>query len=199
MKATDAIMALSHHQGLFRARDLQALGVARAALTGLVHSGRLTRVSRGIYSASERPVSEHDQLAEVALKYPQGVFCLLTALQIHGLTTQSPHEVWLAVDVKARAPVMAYPALRVVRFSGVALTSGVERKSLDGVVQIPVTTVAKTVADCFKYRHKIGLDVALEVLREAWRAKRVTMDELWQSAQICRVAKVMRPYLESLT
>jgi predicted transcriptional regulator of viral defense system len=199
MKATDAIMALSHHQGLFRARDLQALGVARAALAGLVHEGRLTRVSRGIYSASERPVSEYDQLAEVALKYPQGVFCLLTALQIHGLTMQSPHEVWLAVAVKARSPVMAYPALHVVRFSGLALTSGVERKVLDGAVQIPVTTVAKTVADCFKYRHKIGLDVALEALREAWCEKRVTMDELWQCAQICRVANVMRPYLESLT
>ena len=143
MKATDAIMALSHHQGLFRARDLQALGVARAALAGLVHEGRLTRVSRGIYSASERPVSEYDQLAEVALKYPQGVFCLLTALQIHGLTTQSPHEVWLAVAVKARSPVMTYPALHVVRFSGLALTSGVERKLLDGAVQIPVTTWPK--------------------------------------------------------
>jgi predicted transcriptional regulator of viral defense system len=128
-------------------------------------------------------------------KYPCSVFCLLTALQIHGITTQAPHEVWLAINNKAREPSIDYPPLRIARFSGAALTEGVEQKSIDGVVQIPVTSVAKTIADCFKYRNKIGLDVALEALKDAWRQKKVTMDELWEAAKVCRMTNVMRPYL----
>jgi predicted transcriptional regulator of viral defense system len=126
------------------------------------------------------------------------VVCLLSALQFHGLTTQSPFEVWVAIANKARAPKMEYPPLRIVRFSGAALTEGVEKHRVDGVT-VRVTSVAKTVADCFKYRNKIGLDVALEALREAWNAKRVSIDDLWHYAQVCRVANVMRPYLEALT
>ena len=146
----------------------------------------------------DRPASEHTTLAEVASKHPNTLVCLLSALQFHGLTTQSPFEVWVAIANKARAPKMDYPPLRVVRFSGDALTEGVEKHVVDGVT-VQVTSVAKTVADCFKYRNKIGLDVALEALREAWNAKRVKMDDLWHCAQVCRVANVMRPYLEALT
>jgi len=115
---------------------------------------------------------------------------------VHDLTTQSPFEVWLAIPNKARAPKMDYPPLRVVRFSGAALTDGIEEHQIDGVT-VRVTNVARTVADCFKFRNKIGLDVALEALQESWRAKRVTMDELWRYANLCRVANVMRPYMES--
>lgn len=168
------------------------------ALSTLARQGKLTRLCRGLYAWPDRFVSEHTTLAEVASKYPGATVCLLSALQFHGLTTQSPFELWVAIANKARAPKMDYPPLRIVRFSGDALTDGVEEHLVEGV-KVRVTNVAKTVADCFKYRNKIGLDVALEALREAWNAQRVTMDELWHCAQVCRVANVMRPYLEGLT
>ena len=124
--------------------------------------------------------------------------CLLSALQFHELTTQAPFEVWLAIGEKARLPKVDYPPLRVVRFSGAALEDGIEEDRIEGVM-VKVYAPAKTVADCFKYRNKIGLDVALEALRDCWAKRRATMDELWQAAKTCRVANVMRPYLESIT
>jgi predicted transcriptional regulator of viral defense system len=123
--------------------------------------------------------------------------CLLSALQFHNLTTQMPHEIWLAIGESARHPKVDYPPLRIARFSAATLTFGVKEHTVDGV-RVRVTNSAKTVADCFKYRNKIGLDVALEALREAWRAKLFTMDELDRYAAICRVQRVMRPYLEAL-
>jgi predicted transcriptional regulator of viral defense system len=193
------ILALAQRKGLLRPRDLLEVNLPRTCLAELVEQGALVKVSNGIYATADRPTTAEDALAEVSIRYPKAVFCLLTAMRLHGLTTQAPHQVWVAVDAKARAPVMAYPSLRVVRMSGAALAEGVTQMSLDGVLQIPVTSVAKTVVDAFKYRNKIGLDVALEALREAWQSKRVTMDELWRMAQLCRVANVMRPYLESLS
>ena len=192
------ILDMARRQGLLRPRDVEACGVSRMTLSTLVRQGKLIRLCRGLYALPDRPVSEHTTLAEVASKHPNTLVCLLSALQFHGLTTQSPFEVWVAIANKARAPKMDYPPLRVVRFSGDALTEGVEKHGVDGVT-VQVTSVAKTVADCFKYRNKIGLDVALEALREAWNAKRVKMDDLWHCAQVCRVANVMRPYLEALT
>ena len=146
----------------------------------------------------DRPISEHTTLAEVASKHPDVLICLLSALRFHELTTQSPFEVWIAIPNKARAPKMEYPPLRIVRFSGAALTEGDETHTVEGVT-VRVTSVAKTVVDCFKFRNKIGLDVALEALRDAWNAKRVTMDDLWHYAKVCRMTNVMRPYLEALT
>ena len=195
----ETILELAKRKGLMRPRDLQEVQLPRTHLAELVGRGDLVKVGAGIYARADRAASAEDALAEVAIRYPGAVFCLLTAMRLHGLTTQAPHQVWVAVDVKARAPVMSYPSLRVVRMSGAALKEGVTQISPDGVVQIPVTSVAKTVVDAFKYRNKIGLDVALEALREAWAPRRVTMDELWHFAQLCRVANVMRPYLESLT
>ena len=192
------ILDMARRQGLLRPRDVEAFGFSRMALSTLVRQGKLTRLCRGLYALPDRPASEHATLAEVGSKHPNVVVCLLSALQFHDLTTQSPFEVWVAIANKARAPKMDYPPLRIVRFSGDALTEGVEEHLVDGVT-VQVTSVAKTVADCFKYRNKIGLDVALEVLREAWNAKRVKMDDLWHCAQVCRVANVMRPYLEALT
>ena len=192
------ILDLAAERGLIRPRDLTERGLPTVALTRLVRQGRLQRVGRGLYALPDRPVSEHNALAEVARKHPQAIVCLLSALRFHGLTTQSPFEVWLAIPNKARAPKMDYPPLRIVRFSGVALTRGVEDHVIDGV-PVRVTSVARTVADCFKFRNKIGLDVALEALQEAWRTKRVSMDELWRYATLCRVANVMRPYMESLS
>ena len=192
------ILTLASEHGLIRPRDLAPLGLPRVALTRLVRQGLLTRVGRGLYAHPDRTVSEHASLAEVARKHPQAIVCLLSALRVHNLTTQSPFEVWLAIPNKARAPKLAYPPLRIVRFSGAALTEGIEDHQIDGVT-VRVTSVERTVADCFKFRNKIGVDVAIEALREAWMGKRVHMDELWRCATLCRVANVMRPYMESLS
>lgn len=196
--AAQQILDLAHTQGLIRPRDIAARGLPRVALTRLVREERLTRIGRGMYALPNRQASEHGSLAGVASKYPEGIVCLLTALRVHDLTTQSPFEVWLAIPHKGRAPKMDYPALRIVRFSGKALTEGIEERVIDGVI-VRVSNVARTVVDCFKFRNKIGLDVALEALRESWDNKRVTMDELWRYAEIFRVANVMRPYMESLS
>ncbi|HRH79606.1 MAG TPA: AbiEi antitoxin N-terminal domain-containing protein [Thiobacillaceae bacterium] len=193
----ERLIDLVRNQGLIRPRDLAPLGIPRVALTRAVRRGELERIGRGLYGLPGRPVSAHGALAEVARRVPKGVVCLLSALRFHGLTTQVPFEVWLAIDNKAIVPKLDYPPLRIVRFSGAALTEGVEEHVVDGVA-VRVTGVAKTVADCFKYRNKIGLDVALEALREAWREKRMTSDDLWRYAKVCRVANVMRPYMESL-
>lgn len=192
------ILTLASAQGLIRPRDLIAQGLPRVALTRLVRQGLLTRVARGLYARPDRTVSEHGTLAEVARKHPQAIVCLLSALRVHNLTAQSPFEVWLAIPNKARAPKLEYPPLRIMRFSGAALTEGIEDHQVDGVT-VRVTNVARTVADCFKFRNKIGLDVAMEALQEAWANKRISMDELWRYATLCRVANVMRPYMESLS
>lgn len=140
---------------------------------------------------------EHHTIAEACKRVPHGVVCLLSALRLHDLTTQLPHEVWIAVDRKARKPSVDYPPLRVVRFSGDALSQYVEERTIEGV-EVAVYSPAKTVADCFKYRNKIGLDVAIESLRDCWRKKKATMDMIWKAAEVCRVGRVMRPYVESL-
>jgi predicted transcriptional regulator of viral defense system len=188
---------LAAEHGLIRPRDLANQQLPRVVLTRLVRQGLLQRVGRGLYALPQRSVSEHGTLAEVASKHPQAVVCLLSALQLHGLTTQAPFEVWLAIPNKARAPKLDYPPLRIVRFSGVALSDGIEERKVDGVT-VRVTNVARTVADCFKFRNKIGLDVALEALAEALQSRRASVDELWRYATLCRVAQVMRPYMESL-
>ncbi len=185
-------------KGLLRPSELDPLGIPREALWHLHRAGRLQRVGWGVYGLPDRRMSLHHSLAEAAKKVPSGVVCLLSALSFHTLTTQIPHEVWMALDRKARLPRPG-PGLnfRFHRFSGEALASGVERHVVDGV-PVRVYCVAKTVADCFKYRNKIGLDVALEALREAWRERRFTMDEMWKYAKVCRVSRIMMPYLESL-
>ena len=192
------ILQLATERGLIRPRDLAEYGLPRVALTRLVRQGLLHRVGRGLYAIPDRASSEHGSLAEVARKHPQVIVCLLTALRVHNLTTQSPFEVWLAIPNKARAPKIDFPPLRVVRFSGASLTDGIEDIQIDGVA-VRVTNIARTVTDCFKFRNKIGLDVAMEALQEAWREKRISMDELWHYAAVCRVTNVMRPYMESLT
>lgn len=195
--AAERLINFVRLRGLVRPRDLTPLGIPRVSLTRAVHRGELERVGRGLYSLPGRQISAHGTLAEVAHRVPKGVVCLLSALRFHGLTTQAPFEVWLAIENKALAPKVDYPPLRIVRFSGEAWTAGVEVHVVDGV-SVRITSVAKTVADCFKYRNKIGLDVALEALREAWRDKRMSSDDLWRYAKVCRVANVIRPYLDSL-
>ena len=184
--------------GLMRTRDLESQGWNRVAIGTMVARGQLIRLGRGLYASPDYMPSENSSIAQVAIKNPKAVFCLLTALRLHGVTTQNPHEVWIAIDHKAKAPKMDYPPLRIIRATGDAMSQGMEQMAVDGVVQVPVTVLAKTIADCFKFRNKIGLDVAIEALKEAWQAKRVGMDELLHYAQICRVQNVMRPYMETL-
>ena len=184
--------------GTARARELEAAGFPRAQLSRLVAAGKLQRLARGLYALPGYQGSEHSALLTVAKRAPHAVFCLLTALRLHHLTTQSPFEVWIAIGNKDHPPRLDYPPLRTVRFSEASLTLGIEVLQLEGAA-LRVTTVAKTVADCFKFRNKIGLDVALEALREARRGKRASADDLWRCAKINRVANVMRPYLEALT
>lgn len=191
------VLALVRAAGILRSRDLATHGIAREHLRRLHQRGQLERVARGLYALPGNQANQHRSLAEAAKRVPQGVVCLLSALRFHGLTTQAPFEVWLAIDPKARRPQVADLPLRIVRFSGPALREGVEQHAIDGV-PVRVYSLAKTVADLFKYRNKIGLDVALEALRDAWRGRRVTMEELWRYAQVCRVSTVMRPYLEAL-
>ncbi|XAH25377.1 type IV toxin-antitoxin system AbiEi family antitoxin domain-containing protein [Xylophilus sp. GW821-FHT01B05] len=193
-----ATLALAGQRPLLRARDLAEQGLPTAALSRLVAAGKLERVARGVYSLPGRALSEHHSLAQVALRVPQGVVCLLSALRVHGIGTQAPFEVWLAIPHHSPTPRLDQPALRAMRMSGPALTEGVEHLQIDGV-QVPVFNAAKTVADCFKYRNKIGLDVALEALRDGWTQRKLTMDALWHYATIDRVNNVMRPYLESIT
>lgn len=193
----DLILMLARSNGLLRTRDVDSAGAPRAALARLAHDGRLVKVGRGIYALPGRTGSEHDSLAEVAARTSTGVICLISALRFHELTTQQSSAIWLAIPHKGHVPRMDYPPLRIVRMSGAAMTQGIENKDVGGTT-VRVFCIAKTVADCFKFRNKIGLDVALEALREAWQGGRVSMEELWRYAQICRVANVMRPYLESL-
>ena len=194
---TNKVLDLVRKVGVLRPRDLDPYNIPRTYLSRLCAAGKLQRIGRGLYVLPGSGVTEHHSMAEACKRVPKGVVCLLSALSFHELTTQAPFEVWLAIGEKAWRPRLEYPSLRVVHFSKTALNAGVEEHQIEGV-NVHVYSPAKTVADCFKYRNKIGLDVAIEALRECRRARHCTMDDLWHYAAICRVRNVMRPYLESL-
>lgn len=191
------ILALARKQGVIRAQDLAAAGLRREYLSRLARGGWLERRGRGLYVAVGARVTARHSLAEAARAVPGSVVCLISALRFHDLTTQAPSEVWIAIERRARWPTMRYPPLRVSRFSGAAFRSGVEEHVVEGVA-IRVYSAAKTVADCFKFRRKVGLDVAMEALRDYARSRRSGVDELWRQAKVCRVANVMKPYMDSL-
>lgn len=197
MTTEQALQAIEK-MGLVRPAELEKHGVSRAQLYELVREGLVERYARGIYAAAgHNPTAEHT-LALVAKRVPSCVFCLLTALRFHGLTTQSPAEVWIALPEKARKPRLDYPRLRVARFSGTALTEGIETHRIE-CVEVRVYSAAKTVADCFKYRNKIGIDVAVEALQDYTRRYRGGATELARYARICRVTRVMQPYLDAVS
>lgn len=180
-----------------RMRDLESLGLSRPRVRSLVDQGILEKASRGLYVLRSADVSENRTLAEVGKKVPHGVICLLSALRFHDLTTQSPHQVWVALERSAWTPKVDHISLKIVRYSGEAFEKGHQEHLIEGV-PVRITSPAKTVADCFKYRNKIGLDVALEALRDVRRKRLCTIEELMRFARICRVANVMKPYLESM-
>lgn len=191
------ILDLLQKTGVLRPRDLTALGISGMYLNKLYEQGILDRPSRGLYTLADGEPTENRSMAEAGKLVPDGTICLLSALRFHELTTESPFEVWLAISRKARLPKVDYPVLRIVRFSGDALSFGAEEHEIEGV-PVKVYSPAKTVADCFKYRNKIGLDVAIEALRDCLGQKMATMDELWSAAKVCRMSQVMRPYLEAV-
>ena len=193
----DALIRLAR-KGPIRARDLANAEIPRTYLARLCESGVLEQVDRGLYRLADARVTELHSLAEVAKRVPHAVICLLSALQVHGLTTESPHAVWIMIDTHARAPKIAYPTVEIVRASGKARSHGIETRTIENV-PVRLTTPAKTVADCFRYRKHVGLDVALGSLREYLRKRRGGVDALTTAAKVDRIYAFMRPYLEALT
>lgn len=192
---TERVIDLLAQKGMLRPIDLDAIGIPRVVLTRLATSGMVDRIGRGLYRLPGHSVSEHESLVIVAAKVPQAVFCLLTALQFHGLTTQLPRHVWVAMPRGSHSPKIDYPPIRMVQMTANAYATGIEEHLIDGM-KLQVYSAAKTVVDCFKHRNKIGLDVALEALKDAWRTRKASAEDLWRHAQACRVANVMRPYLD---
>ncbi len=190
------VMNLARQKAMLRPSHLQEIGIARVVLARLTAAGQLEKVGRGLYRLPDAPVSEQESLATIAVKVPQAVFCLLTALQIHELTTELPRQIWIAMPQGSHTPKIDYPPVKMVQFTGEAFSQGVEVIQADRVA-LRVYGVAKTVADCFKHRNKIGLDVAIEALKDALAKKKASANDLWRFAKICRVANVMRPYLET--
>ena len=198
MTETDQILDLVKRLGLVRPKDLNQHGIPVIYLRRLLHRGELVQPARGVYAVTGHEPTLHHSLAMVSKRIPRGVVCLLSALAYHDIVTQLPSVVWLAIDQRSRPLVTTDLPAKIVRFSAQSLVEGVEEHSVEGVT-VRITNPAKTVADCFKFRNKVGLDIALEALRDAWRKRKVTMVELERFAATNRVTNVMRPYLEMLT
>ena len=194
---TAHILEFARRQRLLSAADLRSHGWSPQLLLKLHRTGQLQRVTRGLYSLPGSEMTEHQSLVEVCRRVPKAVLCLLSALQFHEIGTQLPHEVWIALPEATQTPAIGYPPLRIARLRGEAYSEGIETVVEQGST-IRVYSLAKTVTDCFKFRHKVGLDVALEALKEAWRQRKLNIDEVTRYAKINRVAQVMQPYLETV-
>ena len=194
---SERVLEIVQQQGVMRPKDLDQFGIPRKYLNWLYHKGALLRVANGLYALPNAVMSQHQTMIEASKRVPQGVICLLSALLFHQLTTQDPVEVWIAIGQKSRKPKEEILPLRVVRFSGLALQEGITEHRIQGA-DLRVYNAAKTVADCFKFRNKIGLDVAVEALRDCLRDRKCSIDELWYFARVCRVANIMKPYMEAI-
>lgn len=191
------IIELARNAGILSTSDIRSQGIHHEYLRQLCTEGDLVRVGRGLYGLPDAEITPHHGLAQASKAVPKGVICLLSALRYHEIGTQVPHEVWIAIDRRAARPRVGYPKMRIMRFSAEALTEGIDEHNIEGV-PVKIYNPTKTVADCFKYRNKIGLDVALEALREVIHERKCTTDELWQYAKICRVTNIIRPYMEAI-
>jgi predicted transcriptional regulator of viral defense system len=194
----DRIAGEVRKRKIVRPKDLSSLVGSRSHLSNLARSGRIERIGRGLYRDSTSSISDNETYVELAKRVPQGVLCLSSALRYHELTTENPSEIWLAIERGAWTPKIDFPPVRIAHFSEPAFDFGIEIHPLNGV-QLRVYSPAKTVADCFKFRSKIGTEAAIQALRATYREKRATMDELWKAAKVCRVSNIIRPYMESLT
>jgi predicted transcriptional regulator of viral defense system len=192
------LLQLTNSQTTIRTKDVIANGIHPEYLRRLVERGELIRTGRGLYALADAAFTTGHSLAAASARVPHGVICLLSALQFHDIGTQAPFEVWMAIDNHARRPSNDNPPLRTIYMSGSALTEGIGTHMLEGT-PVQIFNPAKTIVDCFKYRHKIGVDVAVEALRDGFESRCCTMDELWFYAKICRMTKVMHPYLECLS
>ena len=197
MSQSADILDLARHRRVLSAADVREHGWSPQLLLSLHQAGKLQRVARGLYSLPDAEITEHQTLIEVCHRVPKAVLCLLSALQFHGIGTQMPHEVWVALPEATQTPTLGCPLLRIARLRGLAYSEGIQTVTEQGA-PIRVYSVAKTVTDCFKFRNKIGLDVALEALTDAWRSRKLTMAELNHFARINRVERVMQPYLETV-
>lgn len=197
MKLSERILEIAGEKKILKPKDLVAEKIPTVYLSRLVKQGKLLQLAYGLYALPETQFDEKQSLLEVQNLVPKGVFCLLTALQFHNLTTQNPFEVWLAVERNAAIPRIRSVQNRIFRINSEMFNAGIEEHKVEGGI-IRVYSPAKTVADCFKYRNKIGLDVAMESLSDAWRKRLITMDELWHMAKINRVTNVMLPYAQML-
>ena len=198
MDSETRVLQIARKHRLFRLSEATQAGIHPEALRRLTSRGQLARIGRGLYSLPSLKPTEHHTLAEVAKRVPNGIVCLLTALRFHGLGTQNPREVWLAVDRRAGIPKIDFTPARIVRMSGAALSAGIGEHNVDGV-RVRITTPARTVVDCFKFRNKIGVDVAVEALKDYRRLRQGTVDALWQQADQLRMSKVIRPYWDAMS
>ena len=192
------ILTLANKAGVIRARDLAPYAIPRAYLTRLCQAGKLQRLDRGLYMLTNGDATTNHHLAQAAKRVPHGVICLLSALRFHGVATQAPSEVWMAIDHKARTPAVTETPLRIVRLSEETLHAGIDTHTIEGI-PTPIHCLPKAIADCFRHRDEIGLEVAVEALRESWRARKLSINELWRYAVTGRVDDVMRPCLDALT
>jgi predicted transcriptional regulator of viral defense system len=183
--------------GIFRPKDLAEFGISVDQLRAWIRRGDAERIGRGLYRHRDAELTEQDTIVRVCTRVPRAIVCLLTALHLHGIGTQLPREVWIALNRKARKPKLEDLPARIVRFSGPMLTYAVETQNIQGI-QVRVTSPARTIVDCFRYRKRIGLDVALESLRDGLRSKQVTVEKIKRAAEVCRIQTVIRPYLESM-
>lgn len=198
MTGKDKVLKIAKRKKVFRANDVDVdSNLSRKYIARLVKEGSLVKVGYGLYSLAEHGFTESQDLIEVAVKVPKGIVCLLSALRFHDLTTQNPFEVWIAIERESRIPKVENVPVRFFRFAPKVYQAGIETYFIEGV-EIKVYSAAKTIADCFKYQKTVGLDVALEAMRDAWRKRKVTMDELYHFAEIRQVKKIMLPYLNTL-
>jgi predicted transcriptional regulator of viral defense system len=193
---TQKMLSIAQARQIVRPRDLEALGIPREYLLRLMRKGTVRRLGRGIYELADLRPTEHHSLAVAAKEIPHGVVCLLSALRFHELTTQNPSEVWIGIHIEARQPRNSSMHYRIVRYSEKTLKSAARTHKIEGI-PVKIFTPAKTVADCFKYRGKIGLDVAIEALKDSLKQRKATVDEIVRYAKICRVSRVIQPYLEA--
>ena len=191
------ILELAHQSGIVSTAEVRSRGIHHEYLQQMCAKGELVRVSRGLYSLPNADITAHHGLVQVSKAIPRGVICLLSALRFHEIGTQAPYKIWIALERRSARPRLKHPRIRIVRFSGKSHTEGIEEHIIEGV-RVRIYNLAKTVADCFKYRNKIGLDVGLEALRESMCSRSCSTDELWTYAKICRVTKIMRPYMEAI-
>jgi predicted transcriptional regulator of viral defense system len=191
------VIEFIEQNGIVRPKDLVAVGLPKDYLYQLASGGVVEKVGRGLYRPPDREITEWSNWVQTQRRIPKAVFCLMSALVFHQFTTQNPFELWIAIPNKAWRPDVDYPPLRYITMSGAALEQGIEQHCIEGI-EIKVYSAAKTVADCFKFRHQLGLDVTIEALKEGWRKKKFSMDELMHFAEVCRVRKIIQPYAESI-